>query len=640
LPLLPDVMGAAVLEALSDGIAVLDPQWRCVLANDTFLGWLHLPREKVVGRHLSDILAPDSWSFYEKHLIEPLMLGRRAQLRGWADWGLGGHRFMKQALLPIRSAAGQVDHVVGVWTDLAQADASEPTLPGTVDELRRVEALKSAAYDNAISAFISSDDHGRIVAFNAAAEAMFGCSRAEVLGRSVAEVVIPLRFRAKHEAGMARVREGGPPGLLGQRIRSMAQRRDGSEFPIEIALWRTELRGVSYFTASVVDLTQDAENELNVEIRREALRQGEKLIAMGGLLAGVAHELNNPLAIAMGRASLLEEKCQDEALKADARRIREATDRCGRIVRTFLDMARSRPVQRCPASVNDVVHAAMDLLQYTCRTRNIDVVLDLAPSLPPVMANTDQLGQVVLSLLTNAQQELERAPLPRRIWVSTGADDAARGDDRQVWVRVADSGHGVPQSLHDRLFEPFVTGKPEGRSVGLGLAVSRSLARAHGGDLVLETKAPLQGACFLFTLPASSAALPTPGAKDEAAVVTTGRVLVVDDEPEVAAFMRDALESSGFEVASAESAAVALELLESVAFDAVVSDMRMPDMDGTALWRAVCERHPRLGRRMLFVTGDTLSPHVAAFLEACGCASLDKPFRKDEFVLKVSRLLA
>jgi CheY-like chemotaxis protein/two-component sensor histidine kinase len=399
-------------------------------------------------------------------------------------------------------------------------------------------------------------------------------------------------------------------------------------------MWMTRVDGAAYFTASINDLSQAHADAEVIARQRDALRQSEKLTAMGSLLAGVAHELNNPLAIVMGRASLLEEKTEGTPLHADAARIRDAAERCGRIVRTFLNMARSRPAQHAPVQLNDLARAAADMLGYTLRSHGIEVDLRLAADLPEVQADGDQIGQVVLNLIVNAQQALAQHGGPRRITVLSGLDGP-----RSVFLRVADSGPGVPAAVRDKIFDPFFTTKADGMGTGMGLSVSRSIARDHGGDLVLEDTAT--GARFALSLPLRAAA---PVAAPEAtpvpeAAAGPARLLVVDDEAEIAELLRTLLEGAGFEVASADAGAVALELLDTARFDAIVSDLRMPDMDGAALWRAVRERHPALATRMVFVTGDTLSPQARQFLDASGCQRLDKPFSRDDLLARVHRAL-
>ena len=517
---------------------------------------------------------------------------------------------------------------------------------------RRSQAYKAAIVDNALAAIVTTDDAGLIVEFNPAAETLFGHSRASVLGRPVGDIIVPERFRREHEEGMRRIREGGAARVMGKRLELHAMRSDGTEFPVEMVLWRTEVDQEAHYTASLTDLSERRNTAQQIERQREALRQSEKLTAMGSLLAGVAHELNNPLAIVLGRANLLEEKCAGmPALQADATRIREAAERCGRIVRTFLNMARSKPPERRTIQLNDLASAAADMLAYTYRSHGITLHLDLAPDLPHVHADGDQIGQIVLNLMVNAQQVLSATGGDRQVRIATGVARSRAGGEPRVWLRVSDNGPGVQPELSERIFEPFFTTKPEGIGTGLGLAVSRSLAREHGGDLRLESVLPGpgstgSGASFVLTLPLSGTAHTADGPTTSPAHLASDaqpqawRVLAVDDETEITDLIREMLEGAGHEVLTAESGAVALEILDTVRIDAIVSDLRMPDMDGAALWREVRERHPRLSRNIIFVTGDTLSPGARQFLTETRCPSLEKPFGKAELVERVAQLLS
>jgi len=505
---------------------------------------------------------------------------------------------------------------------------------------RQTEALKAAIIDHAINGIVSTDEAGHIVEFNPAAQLMFGHAREAVLGRPVGEVIVPERLRAMHDAGMARVSGGGEQRVMGRRVQLPALRADGSEIQVEMVLFRTELDGLVHYTASLSDVTERQQAAEQIERQRDALRQSEKLTAMGSLLAGVAHELNNPLAIVMGRASLLEEKTEGLDLQQDAQRIREAAERCGRIVRTFLNMARQRPATRAPVQVNDLARAAAEMLGYTLRSHGVAVQLQLGADMPEVSADGDLLGQVVLNLIVNAQHALAGVN-GATIRIASGLEPRREGREPRVWLRVADNGPGVPTALRQKIFDPFFTTKAEGLGTGLGLSVSRAIVREHGGDLALES-GEQGGASFRLSLPVSGEAAAPSSAMPLDALdgLAKARVLVVDDEVEIGELLRAMLESAGYEVANADSGLVALELLAEARFDAIVSDLRMPGMDGAALWREVRERHPALARRMLFVTGDTLSAGASQFLDQTGCARLEKPFAKAELLAALEAVLS
>ncbi len=630
-----------VLDAVPARVVVLDAEERLVWANHEFFKFTGLHPKQVLQQPIGRIVGDAAYVAY-KDVRERMRGGQTVAWEGWIHLAGMGRRYMREHLVPVEMKDGVPQATVVMSLDVTELKLREAELSHKVAELEASEALKSSIFDNAMAALVSTDETGHIVEFNPAAAAMFGLPRAQALGRSVAEVMIPERLRGAHDAGMARVTAGGEQRVMGRRVEMPALRADGSEFPVEMVLWRTGVGGQIFYTASLFDLSERETARDEIERQREALRQSEKLTAMGSLLAGVAHELNNPLSIVMGRAALLAEKMGGSPLAADAQRIHEAAERCGRIVRTFLNMARSRPANRSEVALNDLATAAVDMLAYVLRSHGIAVTLDLLPGLPPVKADADQVGQIVLNLIVNAQQALGLRDHGRRLTVSTGLAPVTEGDRRRsprIWLRVRDNGPGIPAELRERVFEPFFTTKSEGVGTGLGLAVSRSIARDHGGELTLLDDG--SGACFSLQLPVSGE--PEPSETEPAPLAATdecnARLLVVDDEPEIADLLGEMLSGAGYEVMTAESGAVALAMLEEARFDAIISDLHMPELDGAGLWREVKRTRPQLSRRMLFVTGDTLSPTARQFLDEARCDSLNKPFAKAELLARVTELL-
>ncbi|MFT3929156.1 MAG: PAS domain S-box protein [Spongiibacteraceae bacterium] len=485
-------------------------------------------------------------------------------------------------------------------------------------KLRDHENFMSAAVENALMAVITMDEYGRIVEFNRAAERMFGRAKQDVLYQDLAHLILPERFHGAHYHSLAKYRASETPLPPRQPKVIAGLRADGTEFPVELSISAARLGEKRFATAFVVDLSDRVRAEEQMARQREALRQSEKLSAMGAMLAGVAHELNNPLAILMGRAALLEDKATDPAVREDAARIKAAADRCGRIVRTFLSMARKKPAQRHTAQLNTAVQGALDLLGYNLRTAGIDVHVQLDPELPEIEMDADQIGQVVVNFLVNAQQVLAEQPGARQIVISTAHEDNC------LIVRVADNGPGVPDELRERIFDPFFTTKPEGTGTGIGLSVSRAIAREHGGELILENTAV--GASFLLRLPLG-AQMPATAARANAATEPRpGHALIVDDEAEVAEVLSDILASAGYRTAITGGGEEALAWLEKNDCDLMFCDVRMPGMDGPALWRELQARFPEITRRLAFVTGDTFSASIEPFLRETGQPWLEKPF--------------
>ncbi|MBI2202804.1 MAG: response regulator [Candidatus Rokubacteria bacterium] len=367
--------------------------------------------------------------------------------------------------------------------------------------------------------------------------------------------------------------------------------------------------------------------EMRVQERTEQLLQSEKLATMGELLAGVAHELNNPLAVVLGRAELLRQRLKDQPLGVQVDKLAQAATRCARIVRNFLALARHRVLERQPASLNKIVHEALELLAYPLRIDDVEVTLDLAQDLPTLWADPHQLHQVAVNLVTNAHHAMRETPPPRRLSFTSRYDP----EKRRVSLEVADTGPGIPAHVRARIFEPFFTTKPPGQGTGLGLSLCQGLVEGHGGSIRAESQ-PGQGAVFVVELPVQAPPMTAPdaGAGEATAPIGGKTILVVDDEPEVASVLADMLSGDGHQVETAENGAVALDKLRRRPYDLVLCDLRMPELDGPGLYRALQQRDPQLSRRVIFLTGDVLSSHITEFLEGTAAFSLSKPFDFDE----------
>jgi len=382
---------------------------------------------------------------------------------------------------------------------------------------------------------------------------------------------------------------------------------------------------------------QNRSLESTVRERTAQLLQSEKVATMGSLLAGVAHELNNPLAVLMGQATLLQRGAKDSPLVQRAEKILVAAERCCRVVKNFLALARQRPPERGDVVLNQVVAEAVELLAYELRTDNVEVRLDAADDLPPLWADAHQLHQVLVNIVANAHQAMRHHPGPRLISIATRSD----AERPRVHLEVTDTGPGIPAETRARIFEPFFTTKPAGEGTGLGLSLCRGIVEEHGGVITVESE-PGRGTTFAITLPV----LPQPADGSRTAVVEapapvgSKAILVVDDERDLAEVLVEELEGDGHQVEIASNGADALQRLERQAFDLVVSDTKMPLMDGIDLYREIERRFPALQRRIIFVTGDVLDPEKHRILESTGAPFLTKPFDLGDVRRVVRRQLA
>ncbi len=372
------------------------------------------------------------------------------------------------------------------------------------------------------------------------------------------------------------------------------------------------------------------QNELldaKVRERTQQLLQSEKLAAMGTLLAGVAHELNNPLAVIAGQTFLLRQAVGAGPVGERAEKIAKAAERCVRIVKNFLALARQRPPERQKVRLNTVVQEAVELLAYPLRIDNVEVVQDLAKDLPSLWADPHQLNQVVVNLVTNAHHAMRSIAPPRRLTLTTRFDPARS----RVRLEVADTGPGIPPAIQARIFEPFFTTKPPGQGTGLGLSLCHGIVEEHGGSIRVES-APEQGAVFQIELPVEGqpVAVPEARAADVPPSPRGKTILVVDDEPEVAATLAEILSLEGHQVETAATGALALDKLRVRGYDLILTDIKMPEVDGPGLYRELERSHAGLVRRFIFITGDTLSLETREFLERTGAPTLGKPFVLDE----------
>ena len=397
-------------------------------------------------------------------------------------------------------------------------------------------------------------------------------------------------------------------------------------FPLVRKVYGRQVREEA-LQAHAADLeTQVMVRTRQLETQQQALFQAEKVAAMGQLLAGVSHELNNPLSTIVGYTQLLRMRVSAGPMAEHLEKIAKSAERCTRIVTNFLALARQYPPERQLTGLNQLVEDAVELLAYSLRIDNVEVIRRLAPDLPQLWADPHQLQQVIVNVLTNAHQALRSVSTRRRLVLTTRYE---RLTDRIV-LEVADSGPGVPAEISERIFEPFFTTKAPGQGTGLGLSLCRGIIDGHDGVFRLEPT-PGGGATFVIELPAGAPAEAGAAHRAEAGLdLAHGKtILVVDDEPDVADLLAETLVLDGHGIDTANSGAAALGRLLERSYDLVFSDMRMPGMSGVDFYEEVARRHPGVERRIVFVTGDTLNPVTKQFLDRTGAVSLSKPFDVD-----------
>ncbi|WP_138471395.1 ATP-binding protein [Poseidonocella sp. HB161398] len=403
-------------------------------------------------------------------------------------------------------------------------------------------------------------------------------------------------------------------------------RADGTRFPCLVSARLIPYRGEEVIVSATVDISKEVELRRKLADQREQIFQAEKMSALGELLAGVAHELNNPLSVVVGHALMLREESIDAEALRRVGKISDAAERCTRIVKSFLAMARQQPAQLVPVDLAATAELALDALRGSAEGIRAEVETAIAPDLPMVRGDAQQLGQVVINLVANADQAIRDSGTGGRIRMSLRA---VPGQD-MVELAVSDDGPGIPVALRTRIFDPLFTTKPAGSGTGLGLALCHRIVTAHAGRIQVAAR-PGPGAEIRVSLPVTRELEAAEAAGNGAeAPAPRGRILVIDDEEDVSDLIREILERDGFEVTVAASGEAGLELALSRDFALILSDLNMPGLDGRGLYERLLRDRPGLARRTGFVTGDTMSPQARGFLDGAGRPCLEKPVSPGE----------
>jgi PAS domain S-box-containing protein len=454
-------------------------------------------------------------------------------------------------------------------------------------------------------------------------------------------------------------------------FRDVGHRPDGGTFPVQVDVARVDLAGEEQSLVIVRDLTEQ-------ERLQHERQQAQKMEALGQLVSGLAHELNNPLASIIAFSQLIRGDARlPEDLRNDAELLTREADRTRQITKNLLDFARRRPPERVSTSVRALVQSVLDLQSYGLTSGRIAVDVDIPRDLPTIDVDRGQIQQVLLNLTLNAMQAI-RAARPEGTITITARETTADPDSPMVRLSVADNGVGVPPDDRARLFVPFFTTREPGEGTGLGLPVSFGIVDAHGGRLWYEPRHDGVGATFTLELPVRAGAVPEvpplpgpAGAPTERALPATEptptgsaastatadvaerrsggsrlpvaqaredgtmpTVLVLDDEPAIRAFLAKALRLGRFDATVAQRGTEAVDLVRERPFDAVLVDHRMPGMSGTSVYEAVVALRPELATRFVFMSGDVLNPELKRFADERSVALLGKPFDV-ETVLRV-----
>ncbi len=395
-----------------------------------------------------------------------------------------------------------------------------------------------------------------------------------------------------------------------------------------------EFNGEEVIVSNTRDLTDEIALQEELANQREMLFQNEKMSALGELLAGVAHELNNPLSVVVGHSLMLTDEVTDPDLASRIQKISGAAERCAKIVKTFLAMARQKPSKIEPVDVDNVLETAIDVAGYSTKSSNISIKRNVPDSLPAIAADADQITQVIINLIMNAEQAMNSAGQGTRIEISARQNI----NSNAVEIVVEDDGPGIPPAIQPRIFEPFFTTKEVGEGTGIGLAFCHRIILSHGGQIRLD-RTGNSGSVFRISLPmANSADVEEASNVENVDAVGNKRALVVDDEVDVGELHAEMLKREGFEVEFVSSGEDAINKLKSSKYDVFLSDLNMPGVDGRKIYETLSSAFPHMLSRTAFVTGDTMGQSSLKLLEESGLPYLEKPVSPSELRELIAKL--
>lgn len=616
----------ALVAMAPDALLVVDARGLIVLANasaETLFGYGHA---QLIDQPI-DRLIPNATPFRHPHHIERYVAEPQDESPGIA-------------LLARRHDGSTFPAEVTVTTiDLGEAGALVCTAVRDISDRVTLEAQFASLLDATPDAIIAADRDGVIRIVNRNAELLFGFDRAELLGETV-ERLVPTLAREMHVVKRDAYALDPRPRRMASGRALSAVRKDGTEFPVDVALSSIETRDGPLISAAVRDMTErvDAEHEraLIVEgLHRARLIQMQRLETVGQLAGGIAHDFNNQLAVILNYAEFVHEKLPDGELRHDVEEIQRAATHAADLTRQLLIFARREVTKQTLLDLNGVVGSIEDVLHKTIGP-TVKVRTSLAPDLPSILADRGQLEQVILNLAVNARDAM---PDGGELVVETSEielDDVYAEafptvlPGRYVRLAISDTGTGMTPAVLARAFEPLFTTKPAGRGTGLGLATVYGTITQAGGHVRIHSEVG-HGTHVSIDLPAVDQPASQTERVREPAAPPVGHgetVLVVEDDAGVLLAALRVLRASGYIVVARSNAADALKLLRERLrqIDVLVTSVVLSDTSGVQLGREALALRPDLC--ILYLSGYSQEVVARQGPMEPGSILLQKPFTR------------
>jgi|GEM_PF-3742156 len=502
-------------------------------------------------------------------------------------------------------------------------------LKKTMKEISEKEKFLSTVINNSADGILVSDGDGNVITANKPFYDLLGALPGESI--SLKEILIPnLDTSADYDFSNLFSYLTMDNNITNQERR--LRRKNGSFIPVELSL-RT-YKDDDNTPGGIILTARDIRDKLALQ---DQLFQTEKLSTLGEVISSVAHELNNPLTGVIGFSELLaDNKNLDEKTNEILNKILHEADRCRKIVSNLLWFSRKHPVEKTRTNINSLVDEILELKEYEMKVTNINVDKNLSPDIPITSGNPHLLQQVFFNIINNAHQAMISQDSGGTLRITTSRQGNA------IVADFSDTGPGIDPDIMPRIFDSFFTTKMPHKGTGLGLSLSKEIIENHGGSISAKSE-PGKGSAFTVTIPIVS----PEAVKNKDAVVLNppasvepGRILIVDDEESILDLLREVLENKKHVIDAASDADEALEKMATRDYDCIISDIRMPGMDGNELYEHLSEIKDDVRDKIVFITGDVLNEETDRFISGTNIRCLEKPFTADEILAVVNCVLA